>query len=67
MAHDFNDNDAAIDAYHDGYDAHRAGKPRPAEQHAAEGWDQRARDVQVRVVMPARPEGYFHAPIGTFD
>ena len=26
------------------------------------------RDHQaIEVVMPARPEGYYHAPIGTFD
>lgn len=61
------DADARIDAFHDGYFAHRDGKPRPSDLHAAEGWDERARDVQVRVVMPRRPEGYYHCAPGTFD
>lgn len=67
MTTDHDDNDAAIDAFHDGYFAHRDGKPRPTEKNAAEGWDHRARDCRVEYVMPARPEGYYHCAPGTFD
>lgn len=59
--------DAKIDRYHDGYFAHRKGLPRPACPDAAAGWDQRAIDCRVRVVMPRRPEGYYHCAPGTFD
>lgn len=66
---DYDDAEAErrIDLYHEGYFAHRDGKPRPSDEHAAAGWDDRKRDSLVRVVMPARPEGYYHAPVGTFD
>lgn len=61
------DNDKNCEAYHNGYMAHKTGKPRPTEDQAAQGWDDRARDCKVVVVMPVRPEGYYHYPIGTFD
>lgn len=32
-----------------------------------DGYAHGLRERKVRVVMPARPEGYYHAPIGTFD
>lgn len=59
--------DDKIDLYHEGYDANRTGKPCPTEPHSRAGWLDRERNKRVRVVMPARPEGYYHAPIGTFD
>lgn len=61
------DTDARIDRFHDGYFAHKRGEARPTDADAAAGWDQRAIDCRVRVVMPRRPEGYYHAAPGTFD
>jgi hypothetical protein len=66
MDDDFN-NDAAVDAYHDGYDLFRKGNARPEEAHMAQGWDDAQRASRVRVVMPRRPEGYYHSPLGAFD
>lgn len=60
--------DAQIDRWHDGaLDALRH-KPKASDdpdylEGFAHGEDQR----NVRVVMPARPEGYYHQPLGTFD
>ena len=31
------------------------------------GYAEGQRERKVQVVMPARPEGYYHAPIGTFE
>lgn len=60
--------DARIDRYHDGWFARRDGKPRPETcPDGQAGWDDCLRAEKVRVVMPARPEGYYHAPPGTFD
>lgn len=59
--------DAKIDRFHDGYFAHKRGEPRPSCQDGAAGWDHRAQDCKVQVVMPARPEGYYHCAPGTFD
>lgn len=59
--------DAAVDRYHDGYDAHRNGKPCPACPDGAQGWHDREHQTKTRVTMPERPEGYYHMPIGTFD
>jgi hypothetical protein len=62
------DNDAWLDAWNDGaLDALR-GKPRASSGAPyAEGYDHGLSERRVRVVMPARPEGYYHSPIGTFD
>ena len=54
------DTDAAIDAYHDGWGAHRAGRSCPADRDGADGWNDRAKSLLVRVVMIERPEGYYH-------
>lgn len=64
---DFEDDEAAIDAYHDGYDAFWKGQPKPDGSHQAAGWTDAQRASRVRVVMPRRPEGYYHAPVGSFD
>ena len=61
------DDDRAIDAWHDGYMMHRRGEPRPDGKHEADGWDHRANGIGVRVAMIERPEGYYHAPVGTFE
>lgn len=67
QAYDEDLNDRVIDLYHDGYFARRRGEPRPSCPYSACGWDDAERETKVVVVMPRRPEGYYHAPIGTFD
>lgn len=59
--------DVRCDKYHDGYDAFCRRQPCPTEQHAANGWRNAEAASQTVVVMPERPEGYYHMPIGTFD
>ena len=59
--------DKNIDRWHDGWFEFRAGKSRPSDRNGAEGWDDAKRASGVRVVMPARPEGYYHSPVGTYD
>ena len=54
------DIDAKIDAYHDGWAAHKAGRLCPADRDGADGWNDRAKSLLVRVVMIERPEGYYH-------
>lgn len=63
------DNDTEIDAWHAGYFAGRRNDPVTAEPNFASGWfaGRTATLYPVRVVMPHRPEGYYHAPIGTFE
>jgi hypothetical protein len=59
--------EAAADAYAAGFLGYGRGEPRPADPHAAEGWDEARAMRDVRVVMPRRPEGYWHMPLGTFE
>lgn len=54
--------DAKIDRWHDGYFA----KERPTDPDELDGWRQAQEDRKVVVVMPVRPEGYYHMPLGTF-
>lgn len=54
------------DAYCAGYLAGRRGGPKPDDPDGAEGWTDGKDASQVRVVMPARPEGYYHMPLGSF-
>lgn len=61
------DPEEAIDAFHRGYMMFRAGQPMPDCPIMAEGWLDAQRARRDRVVTPARPEGYYHNPIGTFD
>lgn len=72
----FNDaaaTDARIDAWHEGYFSRRDGKanPWPPTHSLASEWEQgraqQAKDARVRVVMPARPEGYYHCAVGSFE
>lgn len=61
------ENERGIANYHAGWAAHRSGLARPTDKDGAYGWDERARSCKVRVIMPPRPEGYYHAPLGTFE
>jgi hypothetical protein len=66
---DFDTDDVAIDFWHDGVlDALRgrpAASPRNPDYFA--GYEHGLREARVAPVMPERPEGYYHAPIGTFE
>ncbi|RWR30464.1 hypothetical protein D2T29_12395 [Sinirhodobacter populi] len=61
--------DAAIDAWHEGYFAGRANKLVTGDPHFASGWFKGRCETlyPVKVTMPDRPEGYYHAPLGAFD
>lgn len=59
--------EAQIERFHAGYDAHKRGEPCPSEKDAADGWNARDHACHTVVVMPSRPEGYYHLPLGTFD
>lgn len=63
----FDDDDKAIDAFHDGYRLFRQRKPRPACPIMADGWDDAQRASRVRVQAVERPEGYYHMPLGSFE
>lgn len=60
------EHDAGLDAFNDGWLAFRTSEACP---HAAgpladawhEGWRLAQRDSKRRVIVPARPEGYFHS------
>lgn len=65
---DYDDDiDAKIDAYHAGWFTAKRGTRRPHNVDAQQGWDDYHAAKKVRVVMPERPEGYYHAPLGAFD
>lgn len=66
VVHDEDLNDRITDAFHNGRLAHQMGRQRPACPYTAEGWDDRAASEGVTYLMPARPEGYYHAAPGTF-
>lgn len=60
--------DAAIDRWHDGVlDALRGNAMASADADYLEGYAHGRKEAKVRVVMPARPEGYYHMPLGTFE
>lgn len=62
------DTDAKIDRWNDGaLDGCRNRPQASTDPDYLEGYAHGQNDRRVRVVMPARPEGYYHAPIGTFD
>src|SRR3546814_2020154 len=53
--------DAAIDRWHDGaLDCYRVKPKTSDDKDYLEGWAHAEADRQVQVVMPARPEGYYH-------
>lgn len=55
--------DAKCDRWHKGYFA----KERPTDPDELEGWLHAREQAKVRVVMPERPEDYYHMPLGTFE
>lgn len=61
------DNDFAIEQFHLGYGLFLKGKPEPECPMRLQGWREARRERRVSAVLPARPEGYYHAPAGTFD
>lgn len=60
--------DAAIDRWHDGaLDCYR-GRPKASDdKDYLEGYAHAESEKDVRPNIPERPEGYYHAPLGTFD
>ncbi len=58
--------DRKIDLWHDGYFMRRRGEARPTDPDMSAGWDEANREHPV-VQQVSRPEGYYHAPIGTFE
>lgn len=56
--------DPRVDAWHDGY---IGTAPRPTDPALATEWDagrlKAAKDGKRRVVLPVRPEGYYHSRI----
>lgn len=60
--------DAAIDRWHDGaLDCYR-GRPKASDdKDYLEGYAYAEAGKNVRTEIPERPEGYYHAPLGTFD
>lgn len=60
--------DAQIDLWNNAALAALRGQPCPAfDEHSLDGYKHGLNERKVRVVMPRRSEGYYHAPIGTFD
>jgi hypothetical protein len=57
---ELNAEEAAFERFDAGYIAHKRGAARPAETDAAAGWDMRDGECRTHVIMPARPEGYYH-------
>lgn len=61
-------NEEHLDRWNDGALDGFRGKPIASDDvHYMDGYKTGQRDRRVRVVMPARPEGYYHSPVGTFD
>ena len=60
--------DAAIDRWHDGVLAALRYQPSMSvDPDYLEGYNYGLEERRVQVVMPARPEGYYHMPLGSFD
>ena len=53
-------NDGAIDGY-------RGREPQSEDFDYLDGYREGQREAKVQHVSPARPEGYYHLPLGTFD
>lgn len=61
------ENDARLDRWNDGALDGSRNKARASDDpDYLEGYAHGQDGRRVRVVMPARPEGYYHAPLGTF-
>lgn len=64
----YEQDDAKIDRWNNGaIDGCGGRKPQSDDPDYLDGYRQGREEAKVRAVMPARPEGYYHAPIGTFD
>lgn len=62
------DDDAKLDRWNNGaIDGCRGTTPASSDPDYMEGYRHGQRERKVRVVMPRRPEGYYHASAGTFD
>ena len=60
--------DEAADRWNDAALAALRGQPCPgADADSLEGYAHGLEQTKARVVMPRRPEGYYHLPVGTFD
>jgi hypothetical protein len=60
--------DAAIDRWHDGaLDAMHGKKATSGDKDYLEGYKHGQEEAKVQVAEPERPEGYYHAPLGTFE
>lgn len=60
--------DAKLDRWNDGaLDALRGKAKASDDADYLEGYADGERSAHVVVVMPRRPEGYYHMPLGTFD
>lgn len=60
--------DAAIDRWHDGaLDAMNGRKTASDDKDYLEGFKYGQEQAKVQVSEPERPEGYYHAPLGTFE
>ena len=58
--------DTASDLWNDAALAAMYGKPCPADDdNSKAGYAYGLEERKVRVVMPARPEGYYHMPLET--
>ena len=57
-----------LDRWNDGaLDGYRNKDKQSTDADYLAGYAEGQRDRKVLVVMPARPEGYYHSPVGTFD
>ena len=60
--------DATADRWNDGaLDGCRGNAAASDDADYLEGYAHGLESRKVRVTIPSRPEGYYHAPIGTFD
>lgn len=65
---EFECDDAAIDRWHDGaMDCYRSRPKASADKDYLAGWAFAEDDKKRPVVEVARPEGYYHMPLGTFE
>jgi hypothetical protein len=59
---------AALDRWHDGwFDGYRGNPEDSTDLDYLLGYKEGQTQRVVIVNAPARPEGYYHSPIGTFD
>ena len=62
------EHDRQIDVFAAGYSSYIARQPCPSDTMARQGWYAAWHDCSTTdAIIPEQPEGYYHAPIGTFD